>query len=332
MDQHKIKHSLDILLENSSDIELEKYVLIDRVLSSEDLEILEMATKLLAELAKSECNRKILTQSDIITKLVECFKYNKPKLSINAVRALGNICFENEEGCKIIDEIGMNVLNLLKDHDSQNELLANVLGLLTNFFNSYEMVIRSALNQGIAPVIERILIKYTKVFQENPQENQIFITFLVSVLNNLLDYADEYNIPFSEDLCNQVVQIFKKSECPGISVSCLEIFHSQIERDDIKLLLAKESICELLFDHFQEHRHEVNDEDRRSILKMACDVIVIILTENDCILSLHNNGEGKLYKSLISWLETDDPDLLSTTVLAIGKILLGKIRTLSPNG
>lgn len=319
LDNAKIKHTLEMLLENSLEIELEKHIIIDNILCIEDLEVLETATKLLAELAKSASNRKVLTQSHIIKKLTECFKYKKPKLSVNAVRALGNICFENEEGCKIIDELGMNdVISLLKNDDIENELVANVLGLIMNLFNSYDTIIKSALNQGIVPIIDGLFIKYTKVFKENPNENQILITFLVSVLNNLLDYADEYNFVFSEDMCKQVVEIFKHSDCAGISVACLEIFHGQIERDEIKLLLAKEGVCELLFNHIQEHRHEVNDEDRRSILKMACDVIVIILTEDDCMYLLYNNGEGKLYKCLTSWLETDDPDLLSTAVLAIG--------------
>lgn len=318
-DHKRTKQTLEILLKKPADIELENYHVIDKVLCNDDTEILKLVTKLLAELAKTELNRNILTQPDTIKKLTECFKYNNLQLSINAVRCLGNICFENEEGCKIIEQLGMiDVISLLKDANDQNELMANILGLLMNLFNSYDGIIRSALKQGIAPIIEKILIKYTALYKGNPKENQILITFLVSVLNNLLDYADEYNIPFSEENCKYVIEIFKTSDAPGISVSCLEIFHGQIERDDIKCLLAKEGVCELLFDLIQEHRHEVNDEDRRSILKMACDVIVIILTEDECMYLLYNNGEGKLYNSLISWLDIEDPDLLSTAVLAIG--------------
>lgn len=33
---------------------------------------------------------------------------------------------------------------------------------------------------------------------------------------------------------------------------------------------------------------------------------------------LYNNGQGKLYQNMISWLDTDDDDLISTGVLAIG--------------
>jgi hypothetical protein len=33
---------------------------------------------------------------------------------------------------------------------------------------------------------------------------------------------------------------------------------------------------------------------------------------------LYNNGQGKVYENMITWLDSDDPDLLSTGVLALG--------------
>ncbi|KAJ8915841.1 hypothetical protein NQ315_004654 [Exocentrus adspersus] len=51
---------------------------------------------------------------------------------------------------------------------------------------------------------------------------------------------------------------------------------------------------------------------------MACDLIVIVLTGDDCMYLLYNSGEGKVYLNMISWLDSDDVDLLSTGVLAVG--------------
>lgn len=33
---------------------------------------------------------------------------------------------------------------------------------------------------------------------------------------------------------------------------------------------------------------------------------------------LYDNGNGKVYQNMVSWLDTDDIDLVSTGVLAIG--------------
>lgn len=48
--------------------------------------------------------------------------------------------------------------------------------------------------------------------------------------------------------------------------------------DDTKLLLAKNAVCELVFNHVEQHKAEVNDENSREVLKMVCDMIVLVLT------------------------------------------------------
>lgn len=48
--------------------------------------------------------------------------------------------------------------------------------------------------------------------------------------------------------------------------------------DDIKLVLAKEGLCELLFNLLEQHKSLVQDEESRALMKLACDLIVLILT------------------------------------------------------
>lgn len=59
-------------------------------------------------------------------------------------------------------------------------------------------------------------------------------------------------------------------------------------------------------------RDKVNDEDSRSILKMACDLIVLILTGDACMDVLYDEGNGKTYQNMFTWLDSNDSDLLST--------------------
>jgi len=48
--------------------------------------------------------------------------------------------------------------------------------------------------------------------------------------------------------------------------------------EESKLLLAKAGVCELLVKLLEKHGPQCNDEETRSILKVACNLIVLILT------------------------------------------------------
>lgn len=48
--------------------------------------------------------------------------------------------------------------------------------------------------------------------------------------------------------------------------------------DDVKLYLAKEGTCELVYDLVEKYGNHVDDEESRALLKVACDLIVVILT------------------------------------------------------
>lgn len=48
--------------------------------------------------------------------------------------------------------------------------------------------------------------------------------------------------------------------------------------ENAKMLLAKAGVCELLLKLLEKHSPQCNDEETRSILKVACNLIVLILT------------------------------------------------------
>ncbi|XP_018575957.1 rap1 GTPase-GDP dissociation stimulator 1 [Anoplophora glabripennis] len=317
LDEEEIINNLKIILTQGTNIEISSTDVIKTLLQINRNEILKLSTEIIAEWAKTAYNRKNLTNESIINCLMSLLDNNDVDIVFNSIRALGNICYENEEACNLVDKIGINnILMILKNDDKRNDqsLTTKVSGLLLNLISLHDGLSRTVLKNEIVPVLEKLMIKYFETFEDN----QMLLTFLLTILSNLLDYFDEQNVIFSEKLCQLVVDIFKKSTNPEISVICLEIFHGQSEKDEIKALLAKEGVCELLFELIKKYKHQVNDEESRSVLKMACDLIVIILTGDDCMYMLYNNGEGQVYCNMITWLDSDDSDLLSTGILAIG--------------
>ncbi|KAJ8974608.1 hypothetical protein NQ317_019353 [Molorchus minor] len=304
------------ILEQSTTVETSNDV-IKMLLKNNKNEIVKLSTEVTAELAKTEANRKTMTDEEIISILLSFLEDKDTDIIFNAIRALGNICYENEEACNIIDKIGINNIILILERDSErddNSLTTKATGLLVNLFSLHDGLPRTALKNGIITTLEQLFLKYYKHFEEN----EMLITFLLSVFNHLADYFDEQNITFFQSLCQLIIDIFKMSTNPEISVMCLEILHTHAEKEEIKNLLAREGVCELLFELIEKHRHKVNDEESRSVLKMACDLIVIILTGDYCMHILYDNGKGEVYLNMVTWLDSDDSDLLSTGILAIG--------------
>ncbi|EFA00118.1 GTPase-GDP dissociation stimulator vimar [Tribolium castaneum] len=305
------------IVAQGEDIELQNNNILKRLITLNNEKITQAFVEVAAELSKQERNRKFFTDKEVIEYLLNLLDKPEESLVIGAIRALGNICYENDDARRIIDKQGLaTVISILaKDNNRKNNLLTlKVSGFLVNLLMSNDDLQKAALKFNIVDVIEKLLNKYLKSFNEN----QMLFAFLLTILNHVIDYIDDQNIPFTESLCCTIIDIFKLSTTPEISVLCLEILHGQSEKEDIKTILAKKGICELVFELVEKYRSQVNDEESRSVMKMACDIIVIILTGDDCMNLLYNNGQGKVYENMVTWLDSDDPDLLSTGVLAIG--------------
>lgn len=58
---------------------------------------------------------------------------------------------------------------------------------------------------------------------------------------------------------------------------CLVLIHIDI-LENAKLILAKAGVCELLLKLLEKHSPYCTDEETRSVLKIACNLIVLILT------------------------------------------------------
>ncbi|XP_030755329.1 rap1 GTPase-GDP dissociation stimulator 1 isoform X2 [Sitophilus oryzae] len=271
----------------------------------------------IAELCTIAENRKVFTDEEVIRDLMHFIESGSDDLIFSTVRALGNICYDNEQGSELINKLGIDsILEVLRSDSKRDNdsLTTKVSGLLVNLLNTHDDLPKAALNGGILPIVKTLLIKY----KHQIEKNRVVITYLLSILNLLTDYLDDKEYIFSEDLAKLVIDIFKETEIPDIGVLCLEIFHPLLERDDIKLVIAKEGVCELLCELIEKYRDKVNDDDGRSVLRMACDFIVLTSTEDACMNLLYNEGKGKTYQNMLTWLNSDDADLLSTGILAIG--------------
>ncbi|KAI4470821.1 rap1 gtpase-gdp dissociation stimulator 1 [Holotrichia oblita] len=314
-----MKQFLDKLLSESASIELTDLDIFEILLKSTDYDVLSLLLQCIAELSKQEVNRKVLTSEIVITALINLSSNENLNLVYHCFRALGNISYDNDDARIIIGTKGVqsliakvNNITSVWVYSSNPKLLSIVCGCLFNILTSNDALQKAALNAGITSTIYVIFCKILEHFQD--QED--CITYTLQVLSYACDHMiDQW---LSEELCTLLVTIVQISENAEISVLCLEILRQQSDNDNLKLLLAKLGTCELVYDLVEKYGNQVDDEDSRAALKLACDLIVLILTGDDAMKYLYDNGNGKVYRQMMSWIDSQDSDLVSTGILAIG--------------
>ncbi|XP_012135556.1 visceral mesodermal armadillo-repeats isoform X2 [Megachile rotundata] len=285
------------------------------LLRHESKEIIVKTAKAIAEIAKSERGREKCTNIDIVNALIDLLKDDQVDVLIQTSRALGNICYENENGKKFVEDKNglMSILAVLE----KSITLENVegapflrivaVGLLLNFLFDRPSLHKEALQQEVVPIICRIL----EIDGTTGGEAAMHALLILWILNDA-------NIVFlDERLTKILVNILENDASSKFSEMCLELFHGQAEDEEVKLLIANSGVCELLLKLLEKHSPYCTDEETRSVLKTACNLIVLVLTGDDSMNNLYDDGNGVVYKKLVEWLESDDRDLQLTAALAM---------------
>lgn len=272
--------------------------------------------KTIAEIAKTESGREKCTREDLVRTLIDLLQSQKIEILIQASRALGNICYENVKGKALIQEKGglKHILKVLKKGiefgDKEGaEFLRNVAaGFLLNFLVDQNSIDKEVIKKEVVPEICNIL----EIDGIATREAAMQALLILGVLNDSdIQFLDER-------LANILVEILSSDNSSEFSEMCLEVLHGQADDENAKLLLAKVGVCELLLKLLEKHGPRCTDEETRSVLKVACNLIVLILTGDESMNLLYKNSEGFVYKKLVEWLENVDDDLQVTAVLAMG--------------
>lgn len=304
---------------SKTSIEETSKLIIDEVfltlLGHKSKQIVTNTTKAIAEIAKTEKGREKCTNAELIQALIDLLKKNDIDILTPASRAVGNICYDNESGKKLVrEQDGLKVILTvlkksvaLKDTKGASFLRNVATGSLLNFLVDQETLYEEALKQDIVPTICNIL----EEDRISDGERTVYALLILSLLNSA-------NIIFlDERLTKILVDVFVSDTSSELCEMCLELLHGQAEDEKIKLLLAKTGVCDLLLKLLEKHGPHCNDEETRFVLKIACNLIVLILTGDDSMNFLYDDSKGAVYKKLVEWLESIDEDLQITAVLAM---------------
>ncbi|CAH0387037.1 unnamed protein product [Bemisia tabaci] len=279
----------------------------------------------IASLAKIESTRVALTKPKIAAALLEVLKQNAGLSSDqnylamkHASRALGNLCYENNEGRKcVMEHDGLKIILHaiestinLPDKELCYSLRACVVGLLLNLIMGQTDLYPELIKLGTVELL-------TKILEAGAEQDETAAIHVLMILSLLAESVNGEPL-LTNRLCSVLVKTLGKSTSGELSELCVELIHGQAENNEIRLQLAKCGLCELLIQLMEEHRALVNDDETRNLLKMACDLIIIILNGDDCMRLLYGDGKGKVFLGLTQWLTSTDDDLQITGVLAMG--------------
>lgn len=292
--------------------------------TSDDLKV--GVCKTIAEITKNNKQRESFTSEKIVAELIKLLKVhgdgsNLP-LTIQVCRALGNLCYENQQARVLIGEKDGNVtlFNLLDVKNEENQFsqetwtlfIKTRCGLISNYLVGSEEIAAQAVQMKLIQKIQEIL-KGVVGSESIATNEDLLINILppLSILNELTE------ITFDVPMVRLLVQILEQSKSSDLGEMCLELLQCQAENDDVKYCLAKEGVADKLFELLEKFKKLTasGDDSRRALLKLACDLIVLILNGDDAMHYLYTTP---FLSNVEKWLDSYDMDLLTTGVLAIG--------------
>lgn len=220
-----VKDALTSILKAPEDVILNNADVIDNLLKYKEPDIVLMTVKLTAECAKSENNRVILTNSSIIKSLLKLFQGSNDEI-YHAVRALGNICYDNEKCCNYIGEEGFkSLLCILREYKTYSDVINTAAcGLLLNLLSCSQHL--GTFYKGDTLMLIEELLKMNLSVDVNSSMVKHLLSALLCVMNNEVEKVGDVN---NTRLYSMITDIMKAAVDPEIGVLCLEIFQCNSE-------------------------------------------------------------------------------------------------------
>lgn len=201
---------------------------LEALLKLDNVDVLNLTLQYIADLCKNENNRKLLTKNEVIQPTLQLISNGSDSVEViyQSFRALGNLCFENDEARKIIDKNGLEVvIKWISSNTKEkcDKVITVACGCLLNILMSNDELQKESIKLDVLNVLEKVIKNYIREFDKFED----CFTHVFLILNAISEhFVDEW---FSESLCTLIVDILRISNNPEISVFCLELLRFQAE-------------------------------------------------------------------------------------------------------
>ncbi|KAI8428513.1 hypothetical protein MSG28_007298 [Choristoneura fumiferana] len=316
-----LKAKLNDIIKVGKDYKYDVSNCLTALLNNSDHEIVTLAVQAIAELAKCEDKRETFAKKEVIEAILSILRkevtLDRTELVKHCCRALGNLCCDCDTSRKLLhDQEGVILLtNLLKTSLDDNTAALNEIKIFTtktilNYGIGGQQFSESLVESGVIELIRRILV--TEL--DSDDMNDDFVSTALLVLSVISDNTPE--VLFEPEVNRAVLNVLQETTNIEISELCLEHLHAQAEHaklEGVELMCCR---LEQLVRRQAARALRADDADVEALIKQACDLIIIVLTGDDAMHNLYDNGNGAVYQTTVRWLESPNPHLLSTGVLA----------------
>lgn len=280
-------------------------------------DVTEKAAEVVAELSKIEVGRKHCSQAHLIESLLELLSDGAGSLEtlVQSCRALGNVCYDNDYGRSIVHEHGgeEKLLQFLKSSriagEDDEHLRTVATGFLLNLINTYAVTQDRFLSLDIITTLCDYLLKYG-------QEEDVCI-HVIMIMNCIADCVSGRKKITEKNICGALVRLMEKEVTPEVVEAVLELIGNIAEDDVVKHQLATTNLCPNLIKLLKTEQY-IQEEDSLNVTKVACDLIVLLLTGDESMEYLYGNGQGVVYREMVEWLSSKDDTLQTAAALGIG--------------
>lgn len=203
----------------------------------------EEAAKTIAEITKSDGQRKLFTNAIIIRELLKLLEgVNDATLlmATQSCRALGNICYNNDDACNLIHAsngdailIGLLDISITADANERYRTFGKLRGgLISNYLVAGEHLSKNAMDLNIMNKIEKIVNSCCL----NVEQNEDILLSTLPLISLLTENVSDLN--FSTQLNSNLAKILAASKNPDVAEICLEMLHYQAENGTQNLLIS----------------------------------------------------------------------------------------------
>lgn len=238
--------------------------------------------KIIAEMTKTPEQRTKFSDIGVLEKLNELLSValanrkenGNLELIVQLCRALGNIFYSNDDARNVIFHLdgGRVLIDLLDVSTSEiekadeREFFAKVRGgVVSNYLLGNEELSQKAIELGV--------VSKMKTRIEETDEGLEHLLPLFSILTEQVS-----DLTFPPEILILIAKILKRCTNSVVVEACLELLLCQAESDEVKLILAKEELTEHIFNSLDKYKAFADDVDAKSLVKLACDLIVLVLT------------------------------------------------------
>ncbi|XP_045764277.1 rap1 GTPase-GDP dissociation stimulator 1-B isoform X1 [Maniola jurtina] len=325
-----LKAKLNEIISSGKSYEYDVSSCLKALLKNNDQIIVLLTVQAISELAKCEIKREFYAEKDVIVPILSLLNkelsLEKIEVYKQCCRALGNLCCDCDTARKIIlQHNGVETLNnVLGISIRDKKLPLGAIKLfacktLLNYAIGGLEFSESLVKGGVIDTIRQIL--------SMEAERELMEDDLVSTVLLILSVVNDNDPEFlyEEQVNLAVFQVLKETTNVEVSELCFEHLHTQAEHDSVKTLLAKEGRVKLVCLRIEQllQKHEagnmnMEDSEIDTVMKHACDLIIIVLTGDEAMDILYAHGKGEVYRTMVRWLDSTNYQLLATAVLAVG--------------